>query len=40
MRKASYSETSLRSKVEAFLRKHPDKRRTNSRIGLLSIDDM
>ena len=35
-----YSETLLRSKVEAFLRKHPDKRRQDSRIGLLSVEDM
>ena len=35
-----YSEALLRSKVEAFLRKHPDKRRQDSRVGLLSVEDM
>lgn len=35
-----YDERVLRSKVEAFLRKHPDKRRGDSRMGLLSVGDM
>ena len=35
-----YDEGALRGKVEAFLRKHPDKRRGNSRVGLLSVADM
>ena len=35
-----YDEALLKSKVEAFLRKHPDKRRRDSRIGLLSVADM
>ena len=35
-----YDEALLKGKVEAFLRKHPDKRRRDSRIGLLSVADM
>ena len=35
-----YDEALLKSKVEAFLRKHPDKRQRDSRIGLLSVADM
>ena len=35
-----YDEEALRGKVEAFLRKHPDKRRGDSRVGLLSVSDM
>ena len=35
-----YDEGVLRGKVEAFLRKHPDKRRGDSRVGLLSVADM
>ena len=35
-----YNEAWLRCKVEAFLRKHPDKRRQDARIGLLSLEDM
>jgi hypothetical protein len=35
-----YNEAWLRCKVEAFLRKHPDKRRQDARIGLLSLEDI
>ena len=35
-----YSEALLKNKVEAFLRKHPDKRRQDSRIDLLSVENM
>ena len=35
-----YDESLLKSKVESFLRKHPNKRRRDSRTGLLSVADM
>ena len=35
-----YDEGVLRGKVDAFLRKHPAKRRGDSRIGCLSVADM